>query len=54
MGLLPAPEYEENQQMQQHSSQYWADHFRKLIAEQPDIQQFLNQEQQNGVSDDAS
>ena len=48
-GLLRpgTPEYEEDQQMQQHSSQYWATHFRKLIAEQPDIQPFLNHEQQN-------
>ncbi len=27
------PEHEEDQQMQQQSNQYWADHFRKLIAD---------------------
>jgi len=32
------PEYEEEQQMQQHSSEYWAAHFRQLIADR-DIQQ---------------
>ncbi len=40
------PEHEEDQQMQQHSSEYWAAHFRKLIAERPDIQQALDEEQQ--------
>jgi hypothetical protein len=37
-GLIPAgtPEYEEDQRMQQHSSEYWAAHFRKQIAERPD------------------
>jgi hypothetical protein len=35
------PEWEEEQQMQQHSSEYWADHFRRQIAERPDIQQYL-------------
>ena len=29
--------------MQQHSSEYWAAHFRKLIAERPDIQQALDE-----------
>ena len=38
------PEFEEDQQMQQHSSEYWAAHFRKLIAERPDIQQALDEE----------
>ncbi len=38
------PEHEEDQQMQQHSSEYWAAHFRKLIAERPDIQQALDEE----------
>ena len=38
------PEHEEEQQMQQHSSEYWAAHFRKLIAERPDIQQALAEE----------
>jgi hypothetical protein len=42
------PEFEEDQQMQQHSSEYWAAHFRKLIAERPDIQQALAEEQQQG------
>ncbi|MBV8113396.1 MAG: hypothetical protein JO300_01555 [Silvibacterium sp.] len=39
-GLIPpgTPEHEEDQQMQQHSSEYWAAHFRKQIAERPDIQ----------------
>src|ERR1700758_4066061 len=34
-GMIPPghPDYEEAQQMQQHSSEYWAAHFRKLIAE---------------------
>jgi hypothetical protein len=54
------PEWEEEQQMQQHSSEYWAEHFRKQIAERPDIQpgvptdrsssvgwkQYLDEEQQ--------
>jgi hypothetical protein len=39
------PEWEEEQQMQQHSSEYWAEHFRKQIAERPDIQQYLDEEQ---------
>jgi len=39
-----APGYEEDQQMQQHSSQYWAEHFRKQIADRPDIQQYLEEE----------
>ena len=30
---LGTPEHEEDQQMQQQSNQYWADHFRKLIAD---------------------
>jgi hypothetical protein len=38
-------EWEEEQQMQQHSSEYWAEHFRKQIAERPDVQQYLDQEQ---------
>jgi hypothetical protein len=40
------PEWEEDQQMQQHSSEYWSAHFRKLIAERPDIQQALAEEEQ--------
>ncbi len=46
-GLIPPghPDYEEDQQMQQHSSEYWAAHFRKLIAERPDVQQYLEEEQ---------
>ncbi len=46
-GLIPPghPDYEEDQQMQQHSREYWAAHFRKLIAERPDIQQYLEEEQ---------
>ncbi|HTD56462.1 MAG TPA: hypothetical protein VK670_13825, partial [Silvibacterium sp.] len=45
-GMIPpgAPGYEEDQQMQQHSSQYWAEHFRKQIADRPDIQQYLEEE----------
>ena len=42
------PEHQEDQQMQQHSSEYWAAHFRKLIAERPDIQQALAEEEQAG------
>ena len=47
-GLIPPghPDYEEDQQMQQHSSEYWAAHFKKLIAERPDIQEFLEEEEQ--------
>ena len=30
--------------MQQQSSEYWAEHFRKQIAERPDIQQYLDEE----------
>jgi len=42
-GLIPpgSPDYEEEQKIQQHSSEYWAEHFRKQIAERPDIQQYL-------------
>ena len=40
------PEWEEEQQMQQHSSEYWAAHFRKQIADRPDIQQYLDEEEQ--------
>jgi hypothetical protein len=40
------PEHEEDQQMQQRSSEYWAAHFRKLIAKRPDIQQALAEEEQ--------
>ena len=36
--------------MQQHSSEYWAAHFRKLIAERPDIQQALDEEEQQPAS----
>ena len=45
-GLIPPghPDYEEEQQMQQHSSEYWATHFRRLIAERPNIQQYLEEE----------
>jgi hypothetical protein len=38
------PEWKEDQQMQQHSSEYWAEHFRKQIADRPDIQQYLEEE----------
>jgi hypothetical protein len=31
--------------MQKHSNEYWAEHFRKQIAERPDIQQYLAQEE---------
>ena len=41
-----SPEHEEDQQMQQHSSEYWAAHFRKFIAERPDIQQALEEDEQ--------
>ena len=34
--------------MQQHSSEYWAAHFRKLIAERTDIQQALDEDEQAG------
>jgi hypothetical protein len=45
-GMIPPghPDYEEDQQMQQHSNEYWAEHFRKQIAERPDIQQYLDEE----------
>ena len=52
-GMIPpgAPGYEEDQQMQQHSSQYWAEHFRKQIADRPDILQYLEEEAaESGVS----
>ena len=35
------PEHAEDQQMQQHSDEYWSAHFRAQIAERPDIQQYL-------------
>jgi hypothetical protein len=38
------PEWEEDQHMQHHSSEYWAAHFRKQIADRPDIQQYLEEE----------
>ncbi len=45
-GLLRpgTPEHEEDRQMQQQTSEYWAEHFRKQIAERPDIQQYLDEE----------
>jgi hypothetical protein len=45
-GLIPAgtPEYEEDQQMQQHSSEYWAAHFRNLLAERPGVPECLEEE----------
>src|SRR5277367_3662856 len=45
-GLLHpgTPEHEEDRQMQQQSSEYWAEHFRKQIADRPDIQQYLDEE----------
>jgi hypothetical protein len=47
------PEWEEEQQMQQHSSEYWAAHFRKQIAERPDIQKFLDEEEkEHGTTTD--
>jgi hypothetical protein len=47
------PEHEEDQQMQQRSSEYWTAHFRKLIAERPDIQQALAEEEQQQGSESA-
>jgi hypothetical protein len=41
------PEHEEDQQMQQHSSEYWTAHFRKQIAERPDIQPYLDEQAAN-------
>src|SRR5271157_840398 len=48
-GLLRpgTPEHAEDQQMQQHSSEYWTAHFRKQIAERPDIQRYLDEEAAN-------
>jgi hypothetical protein len=45
-GMIPPghPDYEEDQQMQHQSNEYWAEHFRKQIAERPDIQQYLDEE----------
>jgi hypothetical protein len=45
-GMIPPghPDYEEDQQMQLQSNEYWAEHFRKQIAERPDIQQYLDEE----------
>ncbi len=31
--------------MQQHSSEYWAEHFRDQIAERPDLQRALAEEE---------
>jgi hypothetical protein len=33
--------------MQQHSSEYWTAHFRKQIAERPDIQPYLDEQAAN-------
>jgi hypothetical protein len=38
------PEYAEDQQMQQQTSEYWAAHFRAQIAERPDLQRALAEE----------
>lgn len=40
-----SPGYEEEQQMQQYSSEYWAEHFRNQIADRPDIQKYLREEE---------
>ena len=67
-GLIPPghPDYEEEQKMQQHSSEYWAAHFRKQIAdpksrtglrpcggERPDLEQEVAQEEQAGSAGEA-
>ncbi len=44
------PEHDEDQQMQQHSSEYWSEHFRKQIAERPDIQRYLDEEAANDAA----
>jgi hypothetical protein len=51
-GLLRpgTPEHDEDQQMQQHSSEYWSEHFRKQIAERPDIQRYLDEEAANDAA----
>ena len=36
--------------MQQHSSEYWSEHFRKQIAERPDIQRYLDEEAANDAA----
>jgi hypothetical protein len=37
----------EVQQMQEHSNEYWAAHFRAQIAERPDLQQALAEEDES-------
>ncbi|MFY9938475.1 MAG: hypothetical protein WAK33_16470, partial [Silvibacterium sp.] len=51
-GLLRpgTPEHDEDRQMQQHSSEYWSEHFRKQIAERPDIQRYLDEEAANDAA----
>ena len=46
-GLLApgTPEHAEDQLMQQQSNEYWSEHFRKQIAERPDLQQYLAEEE---------
>ena len=39
------PEALEDEQMQQHTNEYWAAHFRRQIAERPDIQKYLEEEE---------
>ncbi len=47
-GLLRpgTPEHAEDQQMQQFSDEYWSAHFRAQIAERPDLQQALAEEEE--------
>ncbi len=48
------PEHAEDQQMQQFSDEYWSAHFRAQIADRPDIQQYLDEEQQASESGSAT
>ncbi|HEX3472751.1 MAG TPA: hypothetical protein VHT28_16330, partial [Silvibacterium sp.] len=47
-GLIPpdTPEGLEDQKMQQQTNEYWAAHFRAQIAERPDLQRALAEEEQ--------
>jgi hypothetical protein len=36
--------------MRRHSSEYWTAHFRELIAEQPDLREYLAEEAANDLA----
>jgi hypothetical protein len=36
--------------MRRHSSEYWTAHFRELIAERPDLREYLAEEAANDLA----